>query len=50
MKNTSQGVFGGMAMNAPIYDTGWWVGLGREAPQRTAGGWWQWRAVANLIS
>lgn len=34
MKNTSQGVLGGMAMNAPFSIPGWWVGEGRGAPRR----------------
>ena len=33
MKNTSQGVLGGMAMNAPSYIPGWWVGEGCGAPR-----------------
>lgn len=29
MKNTSQGVLGGVAMNTPFLIPGWWVGEGR---------------------
>lgn len=38
MKNTSKGVVGEAAMSFPYNNSGWWVGVGREAPHKVAAG------------